>query len=1045
MKPQLTLRLLGAPEVILNGICVTGNLLNKAQAIVVYLAVTGQPAPRTTLSVLLWGDMPESSARANLRKALANLRAVIGPAVTIDRRNVVLSTDATVAVDASEFSDLMGGGLKQKRHADIETALTLYRGDFLHGFHVRNAQDFDRWMWTEQERLRQLAIDGCHALIDHELAGAAYERAISYARRLLAMESWNEEAHRKLILALSASGQRTAALVQYERCVEILSEELGAEPGGALRQLYEKILEDENDLALAPVQPAPLRAATDGSTAEMSSARGPLRHVPSQLRTLIGREDDLHQVLAMLANPDCRLLTIVGPGGIGKTSLAVATAYEIDDFADGVCFVSLDGVKRAEDLSRLLLNALPNPGRKETTSDDFIQSLQHTDAQLLLILDNFEQLLPDGNALVEELLVRAPGVKLLVTSRASLNLRWEWRHDLRELRYPSVVDRDVRSYSAVQLFIRLAERSRPSDVFSDRELADIVEICRLMGGMPLGIELAAAQVGRLSCAAIRRGLEQNLNALPSVVHDLPPRQQSLQAAFDYSWSTLTKEEQLAFAGLCVFPSGFTIAAAEAVANASLALLIRLLEKSLVRQTSDDRYRIHEVLRYFGKEKLWAWPAERDTAVERFQRYYRSFLRKRSEGMKSAADPANHLSLLDVEMQNAWAAWQLSLETGGDRDLAIALDNSNWLMRWSAFMASPDTTVSLAQQRHWLEAQSDRLNVCILDVIAVDMLKEHLIDLDDDFGEEVREHIPPLAERGVVDGRLVALPYHCNVGLLYSRMDLLQKYGFDAPPQTWEALEAMAEVVQAGERAEGRDAFWGYIWQGKNYEGLTCNALEWQASHGGGAILDANGNVTVNNPQAIAAFERAARWVGAIAPPNVLEFDETTSQSLWNAGNALFLRSWVAEFGHARQNAPSGDAVVVTRLPSGGAGSYATLGGAMIAISRYTKFREASIALIKESNTADVQRRHMLGQPAHAPTLRSLYNDSELLAQRPVMQAIKDILREGLVARPARGIGLKYLELSRLYASAVHSILARRLPAAQAVETLEQDLTSLLSE
>ncbi|MGH9653388.1 MAG: extracellular solute-binding protein, partial [Bryobacteraceae bacterium] len=241
------------------------------------------------------------------------------------------------------------------------------------------------------------------------------------------------------------------------------------------------------------------------------------------------------------------------------------------------------------------------------------------------------------------------------------------------------------------------------------------------------------------------------------------------------------------------------------------------------------------------------------------------------------------------------------------------------------------TDRLAQYRELLKEQSSTPDVLVLDVIWPGMLADDLVDLKPYLGNEMEVYFPELVKDGTVDGRLVAVPFVRDVGLLYYRSDLLREYGFSHPPRSWRELARMAARIQAGERRKGHSNFWGYVWQGAPYEGLTCDAVEWQASAGGGRIIENDGTVSVNNPRAAAAIQEAARWVGTISPPGVVQFEEHDAWNVFRAGRAALMRGW-GWYYHASQ-APGSlvrGRVGVTRIPGGG-----VLGGSMLGVSRFS--------------------------------------------------------------------------------------------------------------
>ncbi len=350
---------------------------------------------------------------------------------------------------------------------------------------------------------------------------------------------------------------------------------------------------------------------------------------------------------------------------------------------------------------------------------------------------------------------------------------------------------------------------------------------------------------------------------------------------------------------------------------------------------------------------------------------------------------------------------------------------------------------LASYLTTFEAQSSDLDVIRVDVIWPGLLAEHLLDMNDYTPQEqLDSYIPSLLWNNTVDGRLVALPIRLGFGMLYYRTDLVEKYGFDGPPETWEELETMAKTIQDGERAEGNSEFWGYSWQGNAYEGLTCNALEWQASNGGGAIVSADGEIQVNNPSTIAAFERAAGWIGTISPPGVTTYIEDDSRALWIAGNAAFLRMWPGAYGSSLTSEAIAGNFAVAPLPAGDSGAGAsTLGGWEIGVSRYSAHPEAAAAFAVFM-TGKENAKYYAIDSTFPPAILELYSDPDLLAAVPYAQpGIVEIT----TPRPSSVTAEKYNELSVLYFTAVHSILTGEQDAATALELLELDIEALLGQ
>lgn len=342
-----------------------------------------------------------------------------------------------------------------------------------------------------------------------------------------------------------------------------------------------------------------------------------------------------------------------------------------------------------------------------------------------------------------------------------------------------------------------------------------------------------------------------------------------------------------------------------------------------------------------------------------------------------------------------------------------------------------------------EAQSSDLDVVRVDVIWPGLLAEHLLDMNDYTPkEQLDSYIPSLLVNNTVDGRLVALPIRLGFGMLYYRTDLVEKYGFSGPPATWDELEEMAATIQAGERAEGNPEFWGYVWQGNSYEGLTCNALEWTASNGAGMIISPEGEIQVNNPASISAIERAAGWVGTISPPGITTYIEDDSRAVWIAGNAPFLRMWPGAYGSSQTSEAIAGNFEVAPLPAGDSGQGAsTLGGWEIGVSKYSAHPEAAAAFAVFMTGKDNAKYYAIDS-TFPPAILELYSDPDILAAVPYSDP--DIVKI-TTPRPSTFTAQKYNEVSTLYFTAVHSVLTGAQDATTAMELLELDLEVLLGK
>ena len=410
----------------------------------------------------------------------------------------------------------------------------------------------------------------------------------------------------------------------------------------------------------------------------------PLRNLPAELTPFIGRGAELAKLARLLSDKTSRLITILAPGGMGKSRLALEvcrqvaagigafeqTQKSVPDFAAGVAFVALARLDSAEFVPFAIAEAVGL--ELERGMSPLEQLLAHLrDRNMLLVLDNFEHLL-EGVAIVGEILHAAPRVFVLATSRERLGLSGETSFELSSMLVPEEHASSIEQPStAVQLFVTLAQRVKPDFELTTETVEPVARVCRLVGGMPLGIVLSASWLSVLSPGEIADEIERNLDFLATEMRDVPERQRSLRAAFDYSWNRLDEPSRNVFSALCVFRGGFTRAAAEVVAGANVRALALLTSKSLIhRHLHGGRYEIHEVLRQYAEENLAATPARHERALDLHEGYYAAFLAQRGEGSTEA--PVVALDEIETEMDNVHAAWKRMLARGRLEHIASAL-------------------------------------------------------------------------------------------------------------------------------------------------------------------------------------------------------------------------------------------------------------------------------------------------------------------------------------------------------------------------------------
>jgi trehalose/maltose transport system substrate-binding protein len=346
----------------------------------------------------------------------------------------------------------------------------------------------------------------------------------------------------------------------------------------------------------------------------------------------------------------------------------------------------------------------------------------------------------------------------------------------------------------------------------------------------------------------------------------------------------------------------------------------------------------------------------------------------------------------------------------------------------------DATENYAVYQRFFQAQSQDVDVMMLDVIWPAAFAPHLVDLSAALSAEAGQHYESIVQNNTVNGQLIAMPWFADFGMLYYRTDLLQEYGFDAPPATWDELEQMAQTIQEGERAENAN-FAGFVWQGAAYEGLTCNALEWVASAGGDIVTD--GQVSINSPEAIEMLTRAQGWIGTISPQGVTSYREEDARNIFQGGNAAFMRNWPYAYAAASQDdSPIAGNFGVAPLPTSGEGgqNVGTVGGWQLGVSRYSQNQEAAIEFVRYMTSPEVQTyRAVVG--SYIPTIDAVATDPQVVEAMPFLENLADVVR---VTRPSNALGENYNQGSTIVFQGVSRILQGQSPE-QVLPQVEQQL------
>jgi len=657
----------------------------KERALISYLVVeSNRSHRREKLAELLWPDRPESVARNNLRQALYGLRQAVGEPgfetiFTVTADDVQIATSDQLWLDLDAFKVHVKAAQIHEHDSNrpcpfcmqhLRDAVEMYRGPFLEDVILDKAPEFTNWALHHRENCDVLHSQALEFLIQEYERIEDYAQAAFYARRQVESDGRQEDHYQRLMVLLAKSGRQGEALEQFDMYRRHLTDLSGLEPQKETVAIAEKIRTGGFDLSSSPARAVPVS------------------NIPEQLTPFIGREMELSQVIRQLENPSCRLITLLGLAGVGKTRLAVQ-AVQVNRrlFPDGVFFIPLEAVQSPSQLVDVIGKAFGLvPGGQNSMRALLFDYLQRK--HVLIVLDNFEHLL-EGKDLLVDILKELPFVKLLVTSRERLSLQSECLVEMHGMSFPSLeavednVRQDwpvVRRSDALRLLLERASRLRSSAPWQNKvipdpletasnapsaeeykEIAAALRICQLVDGLPLAIELAASWSRDYSFAEIADEVQRSLEFLQTSFQDLPERHRSMRASFEHSWELLSESEREVFCKLAVFPGSFSATVAQDVASAALPWLIRLEDKSLVRRVAFGRFDLHPLIRQFASQKLRQYSRKvEDATHQQHAEYFCSFLGARERDLKGERQ-IEALIEMDAEIDNIYAAWDWAVE------------------------------------------------------------------------------------------------------------------------------------------------------------------------------------------------------------------------------------------------------------------------------------------------------------------------------------------------------------------------------------------------
>jgi DNA-binding SARP family transcriptional activator/predicted ATPase len=705
---MLAARLLGPLTILLNEQPITNFVSRKAEALLAYLVFTRATHSRETIAELLWGERTTSQAQSNLRVVLSNLRKLVGDYLVVTRHTVGFNVALPFTVDVATLYDI-GTPIVERLERDgaafysrpqaremvasdvvaLQTTLNLYTDQLLMGMFLPEAEGFEGWLLRERSQVEAFVTRAYDALLATQLAQRAYPSVIANANRLLSIVPWHERAYQSLMMAHARTGDLTTALAVYQRCQQVLQEELAAPPSAPTTRLYLQI-----------------RAARTT----------PVRPLPIPPTPLVGRDDEVNEILELLQDSSTSLVTIIGMGGVGKTRIAIAVAsalHSIGRFLHGVHFLRLEAISPSQFPATLAATLGITLQANRPVTEQISAALQ--DKEMLMVLDNLETLLTteagdEVRTWLSAWIAAAPEVKWLTTSQMQVRLREEILVDIEGLPFPDpkaiIQPQPTESapFGAITLFLQSATRHQRK-YSPNGDWHAIVRLTQLVEGLPLALEMAGASMRDQSCKGLVIALEHNLDELRSPHANVPRRHLGMRAIFVHAWASLSRHEQDVLSRLAYLRGAFRPAAAIAIANATARTLNDLTTKSMVRydsEATDPPYSLHSLMRAFALEHLSADPDLLQVTGERHALYYTARLTEHYSALLSRWKEA-HLTLMD-EFDSIHTALLWCIEGRQWHRLATCIEAMYLLFMYGAQFEEGERLLGLAD--HLLQSDHD---------------------------------------------------------------------------------------------------------------------------------------------------------------------------------------------------------------------------------------------------------------------------------------------------------------------------------------------------